>query len=337
MIYPKFIKPGDTIGVTATSEGNGDKLHIRKLESANLQIRKIGYKIVETPDVRKNFKARSATKEERAKEFMELVTDKNINAIITARGGEFLLEILPFISFQEIKNNPKWIQGYSDTTGLGFCVTTICDIATIYGENFGSFGMSPWHECLNKNIEVLEGKRLEQESFEKYQDGWQEEITGLEPLNTTKQVEWKNARKEDSIYLEGRLIGGCIDVLHSLVGTKFDKVNDFCTRYKEDGIIWFFDNCELTSEEMVRALWQFKEAGWFENCKGIIFGRTMTRKTSVGITFEEAIMDVLEELNLPIIFDSDIGHVAPQMTLINGAKVNIESKGGNGKLCFILK
>ena len=207
MIYPEFIKPGDTIGVTATSAGNGDELHIRKLESAIAQITKKGYKVVETPDVRKNKNGRSAPKEIRAKELMELIENKDVDAIITARGGEFLLEILPFLDFNKIKKNPKWIQGYSDTTGLSFCVTTICDIATIYGENFGSFGMKPWHDSLKNNIRILEGENSTQQSFGKYQDGWQEEVTGLEPLKLTKKVKWQNGRGEKEIKLKGRLIG----------------------------------------------------------------------------------------------------------------------------------
>ena len=125
MIYPKSIKPGDKIGVTATSAGNADDLHIRKLESAISQLQEKGYVAKETPNVRKDYKARSSSKEIRAKEFMDLIKSKDISAIITARGGEFLLEILPFIDFEEIKANPKWVQGYSDTTGLSFCITTI--------------------------------------------------------------------------------------------------------------------------------------------------------------------------------------------------------------------
>lgn len=337
MIFPEFIKPGDKIGVTATSAGNGDKIHINKLESAILQLENRGYKIIETQNTRTDLKGRSAPKEIRAKEFMNLIEDDNINAIITARGGEFLVEILTFLNFKEIKQNPKWVQGFSDTTGIGFCITTICDIATIYGENFSSFGMKPWHKCMENNLELLEGKKMKQKSFERYQNGWQEEITGLEPLNDTEKVEWKNARGEDEIFIDGRLIGGCIDILHSIVGTKFDKVKEFCIKYREDGIVWFFDNCELTSEEILRTLWQFKESGWFDYCRGIIFGRTMTRKSNTDITFEEAVMQGIEDLNVPIIFDSDIGHVPPQLTLINGAKVKIESKGGKGKLCFTLK
>ena len=268
---------------------------------------------------------------------MKLVEDKNIAAIITARGGDFLLEILPYIDFEKIRKNPKWIQGFSDTTGLGFCVTTICDIATIYAENFGDFGMENWHTCLENNLKILEGKEIIQESFKEYQSMFQDYKIGLETYKLDKKVEWKNAQNEAKIELNGRILGGCIDILVSLVGTKFDKVKEFIEKYKNDKIVWFFDNCELTSESILRGLWQLKEAGWFSNTSGFIFGRTMTRSSCYGISFEEAVKEVLQELNVPIILEADIGHLPPQFTIINGAIVHIVSKDGKGKIDFTLK
>ena len=84
MIYPKFIKTGDTIGVTATSKGNGDELHIRRLESAISAFNERDFKILETSNVRTDTNKRSAPKEVRAKEFMSLIEDKDVDAIITA-------------------------------------------------------------------------------------------------------------------------------------------------------------------------------------------------------------------------------------------------------------
>ena len=337
MLYSTNIKKGDTIGVTATSDGNIDKIKIKRLDNAIKNFEERGYTIKETPNVRSSYKGRSSSKEQRAKEFMQLVEDKNIAAIITARGGDFLLEILPYIDFEKIRKNPKWIQGFSDTTGLGFCVTTICDIATIYAENFGDFGMENWHTCLGNNLKILEGKEIIQESFKEYQSMFQDYKIGLETYNLDKKVEWKNAQNEEKIELNGRILGGCIDILVSLVGTKFDKVKEFIEKYKNDKIVWFFDNCELTSEGILRGLWQLKEAGWFSNISGFIFGRTMTRSSCYGISFEEAVKEVLQELNVPIILEADIGHLPPQFTIINGAIVHIVSKDGKGKIDFTLK
>ena len=326
MIYPNFLKQGDTIGVTATSDGNADEIRKIRLNSAIKNFEQRGYKIHETPNVRTSNKGRSSSKQDRAEQFMSLIEDKNINAIITARGGDFLLEILPYIDFEKIKQNPKWVHGFSDTTGISFCITTICDIATSYGENFGEFGMVPWHSSLENALKILEGKRSAQLSFEKYQEDFYDRQTGLEGYMLDTKVEWKN-----DAALEGRALGGCLDILTSLVGTKYDHVKEFVTKYKSDGILWFLDNCELTSEGVIRALWQLREAGWFENSVGFVFGRTMTRKSCYDISFEEAVQTALEGIDVPIIFDADIGHKPPQFTVINGAMTKVTSKAGKGK------
>lgn len=62
--------------------------------------------------------------------------NKDINMIICALGGKFLIEILPYIDFDIINNNLKLIAGFSDPTGLLYPITTKYDIATIYGHNF---------------------------------------------------------------------------------------------------------------------------------------------------------------------------------------------------------
>lgn len=116
----------------------------------------------------------------------------------------------------------------------------------------------------------------------------------------------------------------------SLVGTKFDHVKEFASKYKSDGILWFLDNCELTSEGVLRALWQLNQAGWFENAVGFVFGRTMTKKSAYDITFEEAVTTAFEDKKVPIIFDADIGHKPPQFTIINGAMAKVTSINGKG-------
>ena len=62
-------------------------------------------------------------------------------------------------------------------------------------------------------------------------------------------------------------------------------------------------------------LWQMKNAGYFENCKGIIFGRPFIIKEDCEISFEKAIKDAFGNSNIPIICDADVGHVPPQMPM----------------------
>lgn len=337
MIYPKYLKPGMTIGVTACSDGKSSELDAIRLDHAAKQFELLGYQVIETKNVRTSEKGRSSSASTRQQEFMQLVRNDQINAIVLACGGDFLMEVLPFLDFNEIINYPKWYQGYSDPTGLLYTITVNCDMATVYASNFGDFGMREWHTCLKENVELLEGIRTQQTSFSYYMDGYQEKVTGYEGYVDEKEVKWRNAYGEDEIYMKGRLLGGCLDVLLYMVGTKYDKTVEFIEKYKDDGIVWFFESYELSSEQLATGLWNLREAGWFQHAKGFVFGRPCFYKSNYDFSYEEAVQSVLDILQVPIVFDADLGHKPPRMTFINGAIGEVVSKDGKGKLTIIAK
>lgn len=338
MIYPNNIEDGKKIGVTATSAGFSTEVDYRRLDQGMKHFHERGYPVVTTDNVRKCYKGRSSDGITRAQELLQLYEDKTVASIIAASGGDYLVEMLPHINFEVIRENPKWIQGYSDTTGLLFTITTNLNIATLYANNFSTFGMEHWHSSLNDNLDILEGKDIIQNSFDFFQDGYKERITGLEEFVLEKVVRWvnlypKNYENKEEITLHGRALGGCLDVLLNLVGTRFDKTKEFINHYKEDGIVWFLESFDLGSEALIRGLWQLKEAGWFEHSVGFIFGRPAMYHTDTDTNYEEAIRTVLGD-KLPIILEADIGHKPPQMTMINGAIVTIKSCNGKGTILF---
>lgn len=339
MIYPINLEKGFNIGVTATSSGFDNDPDYRRLDNAIKHFDDLGYHVITTPNVRTCYKGRSSSKDVRAKEFMDLIRDPKVRVIFAASGGDFLVEMLSYLDFEDLRDNPKWVQGFSDTTGLTFTLTTNLDIATIYSYNFSSFGMKHWHKSLFDNLLILEGNDVAQNSFELYQDGYYPRITGLEEFILEKQVEWKNIYpsniiNKNEIYMKGRALGGCLDCLLNLVGTRFDKTVEFVEKYREDGILWFLESYNLNSEAMVRGLWQLKEAGWFANAVGFVFGRPAMYDMHYDISYEEAICSVLSELELPIIMDADIGHKPAQFTMINGAFLTIKSYNKKGTITF---
>jgi len=330
MIYPKFLEKGCSIGVTALSDGNKKETDFVRLDYGKEQFQEKGYSVIETAHVRTSDKGRSTDGKSRAVELEELIENDKVQWIIAAKGGDFLVEMLPFVDFKKIKANPTWIQGYSDSTGINFTVTTNCDMATVYACNFNDFGMEHWHKALENNLSILEGKKMVQTSFDLYQDGFYDRVTGLESYVLEKPVYWRNITTDEEVIISGRLLGGCFDVLLNLVGTRFDNTKNFINQYKEDGIVWYLESFSLTSEAMTRGLWQLKEAGWFNYVKGFIFGRPAFFDPESYIPYSEAVLSILGELKVPIILDADIGHKAPQMTLVNGAMATIHSEGGKG-------
>lgn len=337
--YPKNLEMGFKIGVTATSSGLNSEVDQVRLNHGIKHFENEGYPVIVTDNVRNNDKGRSSDGRTRAKELEQLFEDKEVRAIFAASGGDFLVEMLPYVDFERIKENPKWIQGFSDTTGLVFTITTNLDIATLYANNFSSFGMEKWHSSLEDNLKLLEGNDFVQHNFEMFQDGYKERITGMEEFVLEKNVKWINRYptgwdNNKELIIKGRAIGGCLDVLLNLVGTRFDKTKDFINRYQQDRILWFLESFDLGSEAMTRGLWQLKEAGWFEHASGFVFGRPAMYHSGTETSYEEAVMDVLGELNLPIILEADIGHKPPQFTMINGAIAQIRSFEGSGCISF---
>jgi len=111
----------------------------------------------------------------------------------------------------------------------------------------------------------------------------------------------------------------------------YDGTKKFIEKYKDDGIIWYFDNFALKAEELFFVLWHMKQAGWFECAKGFVFGRTLFEDTFLDMSYEEAIQRALGK-ELPIITEADIGHVAPKFTIINGAIGHFIARNGKGSL-----
>ena len=208
MIYPKFIKENDTVGITAPSDGIIEDTDLVRLDCAieNMQ-KKYKLKVIETKNVRHSKLGRSSTAKDRAKQLEALYKEDIVKAIFCVSGGDFLVEMLPCLDFELIKQNPKWIQGYSDPTSLLFIITTNLDIATIYGSNFKAFGMKIWHQSLKDNLEIVKGNIIEQNSFDKYEgpndENNLEDVSYL--LNT--DVYWKNLKGEKQINIRGRMIG----------------------------------------------------------------------------------------------------------------------------------
>lgn len=333
MIFPKWIKKGDTIGVTALSDGVSKDVDRIRFENGKDKLNKFGYEVIMTDNVfSADEKGRSSDGKTRAEQLDSLIKNKDVTAIISAKGGNYLVEMLKYTDFESIKANPKWIQGYSDNTGLLYAITTKLDIATIYGCNFGDFGMGDWHDSIFRNMEILEGNQDTQKSFEYYEDGFYDRITGMEGYVKDYPVLWRNLRNEEEIRVKGRLLGGCLDVLLTIVGTKYDGTLEFIEKYKDDKTLFYFETFDLNSEELMMGLWKLKELGWFKYTSGIIFGRPLIFSSFTNTSFDEAVITMLDELNVPIIMDADIGHKGPQFVMINGAVAEVMSSKGKGIL-----
>lgn len=324
MIIPRILADGDSIGVTAPSFGVTDPTDVARFDNAVLRLGGRGHPVIMTPDVfTADETGRSASAEVRVEELNSLLADPDVGYIVSAKGGDYQFEMLPLMDWGLLEDNPKWIQGYSDNTTLLFKITAEHDIATIYGGNFGDYGMDPWHDSILANMELVEGRRTVQRSFPYHEVGFADRITGLEGIREEEPTVWRSDCGDCSF--KGRLIGGCMDVLEWFHRKGTADPSGFVSRYSGEGIVWYMETYDMDGDRIRTMLNGMADDGWFDGATGFVFGRPLFYQ---GPDYMDTVCDALSRFDVPKVFDADVGHKAPRMTFVNGAVTTFDVRDG---------
>lgn len=349
MRYPLFIGKGDRIGLVAPSFGCAAEPYLSCFNSAVKFFESKGFKIVEGPNCHKSDGIGiSSTPENCGNELTDFYCDNEVektDALISCGGGELMCETMDYVDFFYVNDaEPKWYMGYSDNTNFTFLLNTMCNVASIYGPSIGAFGAKELHQSHYDALGLLTGEKLTISGYDMFEmESLKSEDNPYAGLNLTEKKVLKLFKGENEVeYLpeiQGRLTGGCLDVLANLVGTEYDKVSFFNEAYGDEGIIWFLEACELNVMSIRRALWNLDRAGWFDKTAGFIIGRPEAAfgQEMMGLDQYNAVTGILGKYNVPIIMDADIGHRAPMMPLVSGAYAKVRTTGGNITVEHIFK
>lgn len=358
MKYPKFLENDGVIGFVAPAFGCNTEPYKSRFDRAREVLRERGYGEKLGPNCYLGEGIGISNSPEKcAGELMEGYLDPESDVLIACGGGELMCEVISHVDFDRIREaEPKWYLGYSDNTNMIFLLETLCDVAAVYGPNAGSFGMHPWHESLKDTLDILSGALREVHGYEK----WERESLAtaenpLAPLNLQEErvlklwVPWERggaSTEEDerdsgrlvedarrfhgNLRMRGRMIGGCMDCLVNLTGTRFDRVREFQERYAEDGFLWFLEACDLNVFSIRRAMWQMEEAGWFRYVKGFLIGRPLCHgQEMMGLDAYEAVLAVARKYRVPVVMDADLGHLPPAMPIVSGSIGTVEVIGND--------
>ncbi len=333
MRFGPFLKKNSTLYLTAPSFGCTTSPYKERLHMAISHFIDRKISVIKGPFIESNKGLLSADAKDVAKDFMNAYITSDM--VQSVGGGEVMLSILPYIDFNKIKTlPPKFFMGYSDNTVLTFLLPTLCDVASIYGGNTPEFGSSKLIDYQKDQLDLMQGKSLKFNGYKMYEKESLKDEDPYASLNLT-EVSKISSYKKDTSLIEGRIIGGCIDVLSTLVGTEYDKINEFNEKY--DDILWFFESCDMTSIEVYRRLLQMKYAGWFKNAKAFLFGRPLNQTLMFDKDYNSYVIDALKDLDKDIIFDLDIGHVKPQIPIIVGSMCTIKINDNKYQIKYELK
>ncbi|MFT3817452.1 MAG: hypothetical protein QM750_07485 [Rubrivivax sp.] len=95
------------------------------------------------------------------------------------------------------------------------------------------------------------------------------------PLNLTERTIWQRLDgSQEPVSFRGRLIGGCLDTIAWLAGTRFGDIPSFVEQNQGQGAVLHLENVEMAPPALVRALLSLKRHGWFDGLAGSTIGRS---------------------------------------------------------------
>ena len=319
--FPAPLRPGDRIGVTSPSsgvEGPGAE----RIAFCVDWLRGVGFEVV-VGDCMDGSGIAAGPAPERAAELTEMLCDPAIRCVLPPWGGETAIDLLDLLDWESIaRAEPTWVVGYSDLSTILLPLTVRLGWATVHGDNLADTpyavpaGLLGW-------LDVVSGSGPHTQRDSGLVATWS-------PLaEDPRAVSWASAGEgrwslfgPPSLRTSGRLIGGCIETISNLTGSSFGDVPAFGRAHADEGVIVYLEAAEDGAATICRNLHGLRLAGWFEHARAILIGRT-SAPDHEDLTQREAVLDALGRLDLPIVFDMEIGHVPPHLPLVNGALATV--------------
>ncbi|MEI3395454.1 MAG: S66 peptidase family protein [Clostridia bacterium] len=311
-----------------TSSGN---LNMNEDDIDYIKAKLKGYDITFGKNVNKSIPEYNCPSiEDRKNDIEEAFLDKNVKAIMIARGGALSNQLLDEIDYEIIQKNPKIIIGFSDATSLLNAIYSQTKLKTYYGPNFSVLAMRKGNDytyeylnkVLNNEEEYYINPAISWSSDKWYKDQDNRKFIKNNGMNIINEG---NA--------EGTIIGGNLNTFSLLQGTKYMPI--------AQKIILFIEEDNWANEDYLyefdRRLQSLTQQAFFKKVKGIIIGRAQ-QNVNMNINRWKTLISMNKKLiNMPIVVNADFGHTMPMATFPIGGKCIISGKGKSIRIKIINK
>lgn len=307
---PPTLRPGDGISVVMPASAPDPEAFAKAIE----HLVKQGYQVKTYRDFQGDNLGNShsylaGNDSDRADELNSAFADNETQLVLAARGGYGVARMLDLVDFSLLANNPKTVCGYSDITAMHAAIQKKCGLVSILGPNLidglGS-DSSEVNQERKATIELLGG--LEAGSS----------LIGSHSADKFKPISRGKA--------SGRLVGGNLAVLISLLGTQYEP--DW-----NDAIL-FLEEISESPYRIDRMLTHLRQAGVLDQVAGIILGYfTDCQACKADAELTNLLQEMFSDCGVPVLAGFPSGHEHPNYPLPMGAKVGIDTDSRKVTIC----
>jgi muramoyltetrapeptide carboxypeptidase len=297
MIRPPAIARGEAIGVVAPSYSPREG-HLMRGAKA---LERAGYEVILDPDILELRRFTRKQDERRAANFMGMWLDPRVKAVIGGTGGYGATRMIPYLEPEIFKRNPKIFVGYSDITALHLWLMRQAGLRVFHGptvDDLIPIARDPSTASLLTAI-----------------------TTPKPPTRFGRDI----ARAIRPGRVSGKLTGGNLSLVQQSIGTSYEIDTRDAILFLEET----YDPMSFADERLVH----LRAAGLLRDVRGIVFGH-MSLDRSEEDEFEDFMLDLVSDLDIPILMDFPAGHEVPNLTLPLGTEVELVVDGTTGWLTY---
>ncbi len=307
----KKLKKGDHIRVVSPSSSIE---HIGGFEAnlvAKEKLEELGFDLSFSSNYFEHDLFDSASIASRVEDLHEAFVDPSVDAILATIGGFNCNELLPYLNYDLIAQNPKIFCGYSDTTALLNAIYAKTSMQTYMGPSYSSFKMEAgqayqteaWLRAMTQDdYDLVPSKEWSS-------DPWYDPTKPRHFMPT----EWKVYNAGSAL---GTIIGGNLSTFSLLRGTPYAP--------QAENYILFVEEAEgYPPEHFLRELAALLQA--YPNPQAVIIGR-FPKECEMT---EEILLTILDKhpllKNIPVLYDVDFAHTQPLFTITIGTQATLDT------------
>ncbi len=264
-------------------------------------LERAGYTVILDHDILELRRFERRQDERRAANFMGMWLDLRVKAVIGGTGGYGATRMIPYLEPEVFRNNPKIFVGYSDITALHLWLLRQCGLRVFHGPTVDDL------------IPVARDPTMSSL------------LTALTTPRPTTRFGREVTRAVKPGRATGRLTGGNLSLVQQSIGTSYEIDTRGAILFLEET----HDPMSVADERIVH----LRAAGLLRDVKGIVFGQ-LSLDRSEEDEFEDFLLDLLSDLNVPILMDFPAGHEVPNLTLPLGTDVEVVADENTGWMSY---